>query len=155
MLFTKKKNGQVTRYYEIAADTMTFSDILLSKLSKLSSRIPDFFLLSYTRSFCRLTGTSRVKFFLSCQTFFSITRMLPSNYCLWKPARVSLLFWVPSLICGVFKCSNWLSILCSPFSILMTDWFLFVWQFFLVLDAYWTDFPVSKPTLLLDPFLLS
>ena len=49
---------------------MTVLDILFVKLSEFSSGISDFFSLSYTQSFCRLVGASRVKSFSSCQTVF-------------------------------------------------------------------------------------
>ena len=62
--------------------------------------------LQYTQSFCRLTGTSRVKSFSSFQIVFLIIRMLLSNLFLSEPAQVSFLFRVPSLICRVFKCLN-------------------------------------------------
>ena len=57
--------------------------------------------------------------FLSCQTVLSIIRMLFSNLSLREPARVSLLFRVPSLICGVFKRLNCLRFLL--FTILRID----------------------------------
>ena len=100
------KKGLVTPYHEIAVDTMTFMDILFVELSKYSSGISDYFPLPYTRLFCKLTGTSRVKSFSSCQTVFSIIQVLLSNLFLREPAQVSYLFRVPLLICGVFKCLN-------------------------------------------------
>ena len=90
---------------------MTFLDIMFVELSKFSSGISDFFPLAYVRSFCRLTGRSGEKFFSSCQTIFSIIRMLLSDLSLREPARVSLLFRLPSLICGVFKHWNCLRFL--------------------------------------------
>ena len=91
----------------------------------------------------RLTRTSRMKSFSSCQTVFSIIRMLLSDLSQRGPARVSLLFRVFSLICGVFKRLNCLNFF-SPFSILITDRFLFVQQFLRVLNAYGATLPVSK-----------
>ena len=73
-----------------------------------------FFHLPNKRSFCRLTRTSRVKSFSSCQTVFPIVWMLISNYSLREPERDSLLFRVPSLICGVFKHFNYLKFLFFP-----------------------------------------
>ena len=64
------KKGLVTPNHEIAVDAMTVLDILFVKLSKFSSGISDFFSLSYTQSFCRFVGASRVKSFSSCQTVF-------------------------------------------------------------------------------------
>ena len=107
--FTKKV--LVTPYHEIAADTMTFLDILFVELSKFSSRTSDFFPLPRTRSFCRLTGISIVKSFSPYQTVFLVIRMLLSNLSLREPLWVSHLFRVRSLICVVFKCLNCLRFL--------------------------------------------
>ena len=82
---------------------MTFLVILFVEPSKFSSGISGFFHLPYTRSFYRLTRTSRVKSFSSWQTVFSITRMLLSNLSPRQPVPVSLLFRVLSLIYGAFK----------------------------------------------------
>ena len=65
------KKVLVKLYHEIAVDTMAFLDILFLKLSKFLSGISDLFLLPHTGSFYRLTGTSRVKSFSTCQTIFS------------------------------------------------------------------------------------
>ena len=139
LLFTKK--SLVTPYHKIAADTMTFLDILFVKLSKFSSGVSDFFPLPYKRSLYRLTGTSRAKSSSSCQTDFLIIRMLFSNLSLREPARVYQLFRIPSPICVVFKFLNCLRFLFSQFSVLMTDWFLFVLQFFLALNTYGVALP--------------
>ena len=55
-----------------------------------------FFSFPYTRSFYKLTGTSRVKPFSSCHTVFSIKRVLHSNFVtdLGRPEH-SFLFIVP------------------------------------------------------------
>ena len=111
-------------------------DILFIEISKFPPGISDLFSLTYRRTFCRLTGTSRVKSFSSWQTVFSIIRMLISNLSLKEPAR--FLFF-PSVFSHLrffqalelFKVSVFL-----PFSVLITDWFLFVQRFFLVLNAY-------------------
>ena len=78
-IVTYKKKGLITLYHEIAADTMTFLDVLFVELKKFSSGISDFFPLPHTRSFYRSAGTARVKSFSSCQTVFSFIRMLLSN----------------------------------------------------------------------------
>ena len=67
-------------------------DILLIEISKFPSGISDLFSSTYTRTFCRLTGTSRVKSFSSWQTVFSIIRMLFSNLSLKEPARFLFFF---------------------------------------------------------------
>ena len=87
------KKMVVTPYHEIAADTMTFLDILLVELSKFSSGISDFFFFTIYMIVLQIDRTSRVKTFSSCQTVFPIIQMF-------------LLFWVPSHICGVFKHLN-------------------------------------------------
>ena len=61
--------------------------------------------------------------------FFWIIRMPLSNLSLRESGRFSLLFRVHSLICGIVKRLNCLKFLFSPFSLLMTDLFLFVRQF--------------------------
>ena len=110
LLFTK--NGLVTPYHEIPANTMTFFWHLVCRTKYIFIRDIWFLSLPQTWSFFRLTGTSRVKSFSSCQNvFYSIIRMLLSNLSLRKPVRVSLLFQVPSLICGVLKCLNCLRFL--------------------------------------------
>ena len=102
MLFTEKR--LVTPYLEIAGNITTFLNILFVELSKFSSGLSDFFPLPNTWSFCRLTGTSRVKSFSSCQTFF---RSFGCYFqIIWELVRVSLLFWIPSLIFGFFMCLN-------------------------------------------------
>ena len=105
------KKRLVTPYHEIAADTMTFLNILFVELSKFSLGMSDFFPLPYTRSSCRLAGTSRVKSFSSCQTVFLIKQMLLPNLSQRDSTRVSLLIRVPWLIWGVFKCLNCLRFL--------------------------------------------
>ena len=60
----------VPKYHEIAVDTMIFLDILFVELGKFSTRISDFFSFPYTRSFCRLAGTSRVESFSFFQTVY-------------------------------------------------------------------------------------
>ena len=97
------KKGFVIPYHKIAADVMTFLVILFVEPSKFSSGISGFFHLPYTRSFYRLTGTSRVKSFSSWQTVFSITWMLLSNLSPRQPVPFSLLFRVLSLIYGALK----------------------------------------------------
>ena len=67
-------------YQEIAAESVTFLDILFVEANKFSSGTSDYFLFPYTLAFCKLTGTSRVKSFSSCHTFFSIMRVLRSNF---------------------------------------------------------------------------
>ena len=89
------KKRLVTPYHEIAADTMTFLDILFLELSTFSLGMSDFFPLPYTRSSCGLTGTSRVKSFSSCQTVFLIIQMLLPNLSQRESMRVSLLIRVP------------------------------------------------------------
>ena len=76
----KKKNGFVAPYQEIAAESVTFLDILFVEANKFSSGTSDYFPFPYTLAFCKLTGTSRVKSFSSCHTFFSIMRVLRSNF---------------------------------------------------------------------------
>ena len=73
------KKCLVRPYHEMAVDTMTFLDIFFVELSKFLSGIYDFFPLPYTRSFCGLAGSSRVKcfhpvnpFFRSCECCFQI-----------------------------------------------------------------------------------
>ena len=63
--------------------------------------------LPYTRSFCKLTGTSRVKSFSSCHTVFSIMRVLRSNFSANAVARAYLLLRHRSFISGVFTLLNW------------------------------------------------
>ena len=89
LLFAKK--FLVTRFDEIAVDTITFLDILFVNLSKFSSVISDFFPLPYTRSFVRLTVTSRLKSFSSCQTAF-LDHMDASIKYLFKGSSASFSF---------------------------------------------------------------
>ena len=119
-----------------------------SCLSKFSSGISAFFRLPCTWLFFRLTWTSRVKYFSFCQTVSLIVHMLLSNLPLREPAWVFLLFLVP------FNHLNCLRLLFSPFFVLMTYWFLFVWWFFLVLNANGAALSMSKPTLLSNPSFL-
>ena len=60
----------------------------------------DFFPFPYMRSFCKLTGTSRVKSFSSCHT-------LPSNFSAYAMAPAYLLLRHSSFILGVFTLLNW------------------------------------------------
>ena len=141
LLFTKK--GFVTPYHKIATDTMTFLDILFVEQSKFSSGISDIFLLPYTQLFCRLTGTSRVKSFSSCQTVFSIIQMLFSNLASEGSSSFSSSFthlWCFQVL-ELFKVSFFHH---SPY------WWpnRFVQQFFLVLNTHGATLPVRKPALL-------
>ena len=72
-----------------------------------------------TRSFCKLAGTSRVKFFLSCHTVFSIIRVLRSNFSPNAMAQVYLLLRHPSFILEGFTLLNWQKFLL--FIILLVD----------------------------------
>ena len=65
------KNGFVAPYQEIPAETINFLYIFtFVNASKFSSGTSDFSPFPYPRLFCKLTGTSRVTFFLSCILFF-------------------------------------------------------------------------------------
>ena len=116
IIFLYKKR-LVKPYHEIRADTMTFLKIVFVLQCKFSSRISDFFLLQYTRSFHRLTGTPRVKSFSSCQTVISIIWMLLSN----KGASTSFSVSNPFLHLWCFHALQLLKFHFSPFSILMTN----------------------------------
>ena len=128
-------------------DIMTFRDILFVELSTFSSEISHFFPLPYRRSFCRMTERSRLKSFSSYKNRFLVIRMLLSKLVLREPCRFLFCFeFLHSS--GVFKCLNCLRFLFFLIlSLLMTDWFLFVWQFFLVLNSYEAVLTVSKATL--------
>ena len=75
--------------------------------------------LPYTRSFCKLTGTSRVKSFSSCHTVFSIMRVLRSNFSTNTMVQTYLLLPHPSFISGVLTLLNWRKFLL--FIILLID----------------------------------
>ena len=68
--FSFTKTGFVAPNQEIAEVAITFLDILFVDANKFSSGTSNFFLFPYTWSFCKLTGTSRVKSFSSCHTVF-------------------------------------------------------------------------------------
>ena len=77
--FSFAKNGFVAPYEEITGETTIFLDILFVDANKFSSGTSDFFCFLYTGSFCKLTGTSRVKsvnytVFSIMRVFFSIMR---------------------------------------------------------------------------------
>ena len=98
-IFIHKKNSFVAPYQEIAAETITFLDILFVDANKFSSGTSDFFPFPYTRAFCKLSGTSRVKSFSSCYT-------LPSNFSAYAIAPAYLLLRHSSFILGVFTLLN-------------------------------------------------
>ena len=88
MSFTKK--SLFPKYHEIAVDTMIFLDILFVELGKFSTRISDFFSFPYTRSFCRLTGTSRVESFSFFQTvYFYNADVTFKSFSTWASASFS------------------------------------------------------------------
>ena len=94
--------------------------------SKFSSGISNFFSFTYIRLFCTDWRELQEK-----NLFNSIIRILLLNLSQRQPPQVSLLFWVLSLNCGIFKCLNCLRFQISPFFVLITNWFLFVPQVFL------------------------
>ena len=111
-IFIHKKSF-VAPYQEIAAETISFPDILLVDANKFSSGTSDIFPFLYTWSFCMLIGTSRVKSFSSYHTVFSIMLVLHSNFSANAMAWAYLLLWHPSFISGVFTLLSWWK--CSSF----------------------------------------
>ena len=143
LLFTKK--GLVTPCDQIAVDTMTFLDNFFVKLSKFSSGFLSFTICTIV---LQIDRNFKNEIFSSCQTVFSIIRMLLLNLSLTEPARVSLMFQVPSLICCVFQCLNYLRYIF--FTILYIDDKLIpvCLVIFLGANEVRVAFLVSKPTLL-------
>ena len=109
----------MAQYQDIAAKTITFLDILFVDGNKFSSGTSIFFPFPYTRLFCKLTGTSRVKSFSSYHTVFSVMRVLRSNFSANVMARAYLLLRHPSFILGGFTLLNWQNFLL--FIILLID----------------------------------
>ena len=91
----------------VARETINFLDILFVDANKFWSGTWDFFPFRYTRSFCKLNGTSRVKSFSSCDTVFSIMWLLRSNFPANAMARAYLLLRHSSFILGFFTLLNW------------------------------------------------
>ena len=73
----KRFRGALPRY---CSGNDNFFDILFEEANKFSSGTSDFFLFTYTQLFCKITGTSRVKYFSSYHTVFSIMQVLRSNF---------------------------------------------------------------------------
>ena len=101
------KKGFEAPYQEIAAETLTFFEILFVDANKFSSGTSDFFPFPYTRSVCKLTGTSRVKSFSSYHTVLSIMRVLRSNFSANAMVWAHLLLRHPSFISGIFTLLKW------------------------------------------------
>ena len=93
--------------------------LFLISYSWTQTRTSDYFSFPYTRLFCKLTGTSRVKSFSSCRTDFSVMQVLCSNFSANAMVRSYLLLQHLSFISGVFTLLNWRKFLL--FIILLID----------------------------------
>ena len=100
-------------------ETIAFLEIFFVDANKFSFGSSDFFPFSYTRSFCKLTGTSRVKYFSSCHTVFSVMQVISLNFSANAMAQAYRLFQYQSFILRVCTLSTWRKFL--PFIILLID----------------------------------
>ena len=95
----------------IAAEIITFLDILFVDANRFSSEASDLFPFPYTRSFCKLTGTSGVNSSSSYHTVFSVMQVLRSNFWANAMAWAYLLLRHSIFILGFFTLLDWQKLL--------------------------------------------